>query len=207
MQLKYLLLPYIVFTILVCGCAGLQPAPQDPNNICNIFLEKRKWYTNAYASYREWGTPIPVLMAIMYQESRFNAKAKPPRTTCLFIFPGPRPSSAFGYSQALDETWAKYKQHTGNSGADRDSFADSIDFIGWYCNLSYTRCGIAKNDANNLYLAYHEGQGGFLKKTYQKKTWLKQVALRVQKQAEMYSKQLASCEHKFRKHKCCLWPF
>ena len=192
----------------LCGCLGAQHAPRYPHNICEIFRENRAWYKSAYASYQRWGIPIPVMMAIMYQESKFEAKAKPPRTTCLCIFPGPRPSSAYGYSQALDSTWEKYKRSAGNWGADRDDFGDSIDFVGWYCNMTHAQCRIAKNDAYNLYLAYHEGQRGFLRKTFRKKAWLRRVAKEVASRARIYKKQLASCEREFQKRRgCCLWPF
>ncbi|UCG14117.1 MAG: transglycosylase SLT domain-containing protein [Deltaproteobacteria bacterium] len=196
-----------ILVLLLMGCATTQKRPQRIDNICEIFRENESWYENARESSERWSIPIPVLMAIIYQESKFEAKAKPPRSTCLFIFPGPRPSSAYGYAQALDETWDKYKSATGNSGADRDDFGDSVDFIGWYCRLSYIKCGIARNDAYNLYLAYHEGHGGFNRKTYRKKAWLKQVARSVQKRARTYSSQLASCEGEFQKKGCCLWPF
>jgi len=144
----------------------------------------------------------------MHQESKFEAKTKPPRTTCLCIFPGPRLSTAYGYSQALDETWDKYKRSAGNRGADRDDFSDAVDFIGWYCNISHTKCSIAKDDAYNLYIAYHEGHGGFSRKTYRKKAWLRRVAGKVGSKARIYEKQLASCQREFQKRGCCcLWPF
>ncbi len=196
-----------IFTFLLPACIGPRKAPEHPDNICKIFRENKKWYKSADASYQRWGTPVPVLMAIIHQESRFQAKIKPPRTTCLCIFPGPRPSSAYGYSQALDSTWEKYKRATGNSGADRDDFDDAVDFIGWYSNLSHRKCGIAKNDAYNLYLAYHEGHGGFLRKTYRKKSWLLKVAGKVKRRSQSYQNQLASCEREFRRRGCCLWPF
>ncbi len=205
--------PFVVWvlcivTIYVSGCIGAQHVHRYQDNICEIFREKRAWYRSAHASYRRWGIPIPVMMAIIHQESRFEAKAKPPRTTCLCIFPGPRPSTAYGYSQALDETWEKYKRSTGNRGADRDDFGDAVDFIGWYCSVSHTRCRIARNDAYNLYIAYHEGHGGFLRKTYQKKEGLRRVASRVGSRTRMYEKQLASCEREFQERGgCCLWPF
>lgn len=196
-----------ILTSCLCGCIGAQRAPEHPDDICEIFRENRDWYKDASASRERWGVPIPVMMAIMYQESRYEAKVKPPRTTCLFIFPGPRPSSAYGYSQALDKTWEKYKRSAGKGGADRDDFGDAIDFIGWYCNLSHVKCRIAKSDAYSLYLAYHEGQGGYLRKTYKKKKWLKGVADKVADKARTYGRQLASCEREFKKRKCCLWPF
>lgn len=196
-----------VSLLFLSGCFGPPKPPDRPDNICEIFRENEDWYKDAYASYRRWGIPIAVMMAIMHQESRFNAKIKPPRTTCLCIFPGPRPSSAYGYSQALDTTWDKYKKETGNWGADRDEFDDAIDFIGWYCNTSHHRCGIAKNDAYNLYLAYHEGHGGYLRKTYSNKAWLLRTATKVSQRAQTYQGQLASCESEFRPKGCCLWPF
>lgn len=189
------------------GCFGPPKPPDRPDNVCEIFREHEDWYDDAHDSYRRWGIPIPVLMAIMHQESRFHGDIKPPRTTCLWVFPGPRPSSAYGYSQALDPTWESYKRATGRSGADRDDFGDAIDFIGWYCNLSHTRCGIPKNDAYRLYLAYHEGQGGYSRGTYRNKGWLLNVAAKVKKRSDIYHGQLAACEREFLRKGCCLWPF
>jgi hypothetical protein len=178
------------------------------DNLCEIFRGNRDWYKDAARARDRWGVPIPVLMAIMHQESRFDAEAKPPRTTCLFIIPGPRPSSAYGYAQALDETWDVYREATGNSGADRNDFGDAVDFVGWYCATSRARCGIDKGDVFNLYLAYHEGWGGYSRKTHGSKQWLLAVAGKVLSRKKMYENQLASCESEFvRKGGCCLWPF
>lgn len=203
---------YIVITCLLLiifyGCATTQRHPEYIYNICEIFRENPKWYMSAHKSYKRWGIPIPVMMAIIHQESRFEADARPPRGSCLWIFPGPRPSSAHGYTQASNETWKEYCKSTGNTGADRDDFKDSVDFVGWYCHLSYIRCGISKKDAYNLYLAYHEGHGGFNRKSYRKKAWLLQVARKVQSKSKTYQGQLASCEREFQKKGCCfLWPF
>lgn len=193
---------------LAAGCAHRQASPKNMDNICQIFRQHRDWYKSAYESSERWSVSIPVLMAIMHQESKFKAEAKPPRTTCLFFFPGPRPSSAYGYAQAVDETWEKYRSSTGKWGADRDNFADAIDFVGWYCNLSYSVCGIAPNDSYNLYLAYHEGHNGFNRRTYRDKKWLEPVAWKVKSRADRYASQLASCEGEFeRPRPCCLWPF
>lgn len=196
-----------LFMSSLIACAA-PPPPKNPDNLCRIFRENRDWYDAADDARDRWGVPIPVMMAIMHQESRFVSDAKPPRTTCLFIFPGPRPSTAYGYSQALDSTWEKYKAASGNWGADRDDFGDAIDFIGWYCNLSHVRCGIPLNDAYGQYLAYHEGQGGFSRRTYRKKQWLINVAANVRSRSNRYAQQLAGCESEFRAGRgCCLWPF
>jgi hypothetical protein len=193
--------------LLFDGCATT-PQPRYVSNVCEIFRENPKWYRSAHRSHGKWGVPIPVLMAIIHQESRFRADARPPRRSCLWIFPGPRPSSAYGYTQASNETWEEYRKSTGNRGADRDNFADAVDFIGWYCHVSYIRCRISKADAYHLYLAYHEGHGGFNRKTYRKKAWLLRVARKVEKTAKSYGTQLASCERQFQRRGCCfLWPF
>ncbi len=182
----------IVLLLGVTGCTTSPPS--DVNNICSIFREKDDWYGDAVDAKEEWGSPIPVMMAIMYQESRFVAKARPPRKKILGFIPGPRPSDAYGYSQAKKSTWKGYKRSAGNYGADRDDFADAIDFIGWYNHQSYKRNRINKADTYRLYLAYHEGHGGYSRTSYKKKGWLMDVARKVERQANTYSGQLKSCE-------------
>jgi hypothetical protein len=182
----------IVIVLLMSGCATSPPS--DVNNICSIFREKDGWYDDADDARDRWDSPIPVMMAIMHQESRFKSQAKPPRKKILWVIPGPRPSSSYGYTQALAETWDVYKRDAGNYGADRDDFGDSIDFIGWYNHQSFRRSGIKKSDAYHLYLAYHEGQGGFNKRSFKKKRWLKDVSKKVSRQSARYTKQLQGCE-------------
>ncbi|MCV6625470.1 MAG: hypothetical protein OIF38_05205, partial [Cellvibrionaceae bacterium] len=142
----------------------------------------------------KWGSPISVMMAIIKQESAFYSDARPPRRKILWVIPGPRKSSAYGYPQAKDGTWDWYKKSTGRWGPDRDDFGDAIDFVGWYNQQSAKRNGIKKTDAYNLYLAYHEGHGGFSRGSYKKKGWLKKVARKVSKQAASYRSQLKGCE-------------
>ncbi len=172
--------------------------PQNKENICQLFREKSDWYESAAATYRKWGVPVHVQMAIMFQESSFVADAQPPREWYLGFIPGSRPSTAYGYAQALDETWDHYLSHTGSSGADRDDFADASDFIGWYCNLSFLKLGLSKWNANDLYLAYHEGHGGYQRRTYLSKDWLVRTAKRVAVRAGNYYAQLNQCEQEFR---------
>jgi hypothetical protein len=43
-------------------------------------------------------------------------------------------------------------------------------------------------------LAYHEGHGGWKRKTYNKKKWLIGVARKVEANAKLYSEQLKRCE-------------
>lgn len=169
------------------------PPPANINNICHIFEQYPRWYNDAKDVERRWRVPISVQMAIIHQESKFNATAKPPHTKLLWIIPWSRPSSAYGYSQVLDGTWALYKQSNGGLFSSRDKFADAVDFIGWYANQATIRAHISRNDAFSLYLAYHEGVTGYMRKTYLQKSWLVPVAHKVERQARIYQVQLANC--------------
>lgn len=168
--------------------------PTDIHNICEIFDQKGRWYKYAKKSTKKWGTPIHVQMAILQQESSFHYDAKPGRKKLLGFIPWKRKSSAYGYAQVLNETWKQYAKETHNWGADRDSFKDSIDFVGWYTFNTQKQTKVSKWDAYNQYLAYHEGRGGFLKKTYKNKPWLIKVAQKVDRNAKTYAAQLKNCK-------------
>lgn len=185
------LITVICIVALMAGCASAPP--NDPQNVCAIFAERPDWYPAARSAARRWGTPIPTLLAFIRSESGFRSDAEPPRTRILWIIPGPRPSDAYGYAQALDSTWDHYRDATGHSGADRDDFADAVDFIGWYNELSYRDNGISKSDPYHQYLAYHEGQGGYARGSWRDKPWLKAAARRVAALAERYRGQLPRC--------------
>jgi len=189
----------ILAAVMLFGCATSPPKNLD--NICSIFEEKPDWYLEAKDSYRKWKIPIPVMMAIVHQESRFQSDAVPPRTKLLGFIPWTRPSTSYGYAQALEETWEVYIRNTGNRGADRDDFGDVMDFIGWYCDRSHRKCYISRKDAYNLYLAYHEGQNGFNGRTYKNKSWLLGVARKVKNRTSLYSAQLSSCHRKLDERK------
>lgn len=192
-----------VALLMMAGCTAVPPKYTD--NVCHIFDEKDGWYDDARKASERWGSPIPVIMAFMHQESRFVAKAKPPRTRILWIFPGPRPSSAYGYSQAKDETWEWYQASSGNGWSSRASFDDAADFIAWYNAQSSRSAGIDRKDAFRLYLAYHEGIGGFKRGTYKRKPWLTGVARKVAARSTRYSTQLAGCEERL--NSSWWWPF
>ena len=174
--------------------------PENPDNICLIFKEKRSWYKAVIKSEKRWKIPPYVLMSFVHQESSFQADAKPDREKILGFIPWFRPSSAVGYSQALTKTWEDYKDETGNTRASRKDFADSADFIGWYASKGYYQ-GFERTDARSLYLAYHEGYTGFEKKTYRKKQWLIKVADRVQARSTKYQKQYWGCEKDLKRKK------
>ncbi len=192
--------------LLLSACSS-SPPPANVENACRIFASNPDWYKATKATQKKWGVPINVQLAIIYQESRFKQHARPGRVTALGI-PLWRKSSAYGYAQVKDGTWKWYMDKTGRSFASRDDFDDAVDFIGWYTNVSKRTLGISKWDARNQYLAYHEGHGGFKRKTYNKKAWLVKVAAKVQRKATQYASQLKGCEGRFSSGGgWSLWPF
>ena len=182
----------LVFLVLLISCSN--SLPENIENSCAIFEEKSGWYDDSKKSYEKWGVPIHVQLAIIHQESRFRYDAKTEMDYFLWIMPVGRKSSAYGFAQVKDDTWKWYMEKTGSYGADRDDYDDAVDFIGWYGKQTYDSLKISKWDAYNQYLAYHEGHRGYRQKTFSKKTWLTNVARKVEKQAKKYHAQLLSCE-------------
>ena len=182
----------LLSSLVLAGCVSRPPS--DLNNVCNIFRQYPKWYAASLDVQRRWRVPVAVQMAIIHQESKFDGRAKPPRTKLLWVIPWKRPSTAYGYSQALNGTWALYKRTNGGPLSSRNSFSDGVDFIGWYANQAYKQAGIPRTDAYALYLAYHEGIGGYQRKTYLKKSWLMPVAHKVNARAHVYQAQLNACQ-------------
>ena len=188
----------VLSSVLLVSCAK-QP-PSNIENVCHIFKEYPQWYRDAKDVEWRWKVPVPVQMAIVHQESKFRAGARPPRGKLLWIIPWKRPSTAYGYAQALNGTWKEYKRDNGGLLSSRDTFGDGVDFIGWYANGAYKKAGVPRSDAYSLYLAYHEGVGGYQRKTYLQKPWLVRVAQKVKAKSQLYARQLNSCQHSLRSH-------
>ena len=182
------------FSLLVAAlssCASGPPA--DPNNICRVLADERGWKKDARKAYKRWGLPPHIGFAFIHRESTFDAKAKPARKKLLGVVPMARPSSAFGYAQAIDETWSDYKKSTGRRFAQRDNMGDALDFIGWYNDTSHRRLGLSKGDAYSLYLAYYSGHGGYARGTWKKSSAVKGYAKKAARQAAIYKRQLRKC--------------
>ncbi|WP_156413704.1 hypothetical protein [Lacimicrobium alkaliphilum] len=193
MLLKKILPGFFVAIFALSGCAS--SPPKDSSNICEIFFEKRDWYDAATDMNEKWGVPIHVPMAMMYQESSFQHDALPPRDYILFgLIPWGRVSSAYGYSQAKTITWKDYVRETGNSWSSRTNFDDAMDFMGWFISKSHQINGVSKWDAYAQYLNYHEGWGGYQRKSYNRKPWLKKVAGTVKERSYRYATQLKTCK-------------
>ena len=185
---------FALITILLVSCSVFKPSvPVNQNSACSILKEHRSWKRLLIRSKRKWGIPVEVQMAVIWKESSFRSRAKPPRNKVLWVIPGKRPTSAKGYAQAVDGTWDLYKRKAGGRFARRTSFKHSADFIGWYLNDAHEKLNIQKSDAYNLYLAYHEGINGYAQKNYKSKSGLLKSAKQVENKASTFKKQLKKC--------------
>ncbi|MBW4706549.1 lytic transglycosylase [Roseobacter sp. YSTF-M11] len=184
----------MILVLLVASCGGGQgSAPRHLDDACKI-VQQRPEYIKAFRNTEQkWGVPVHVQMATIHQESKFISNARTPHRYALGVIPMGRQSSAYGYAQALDGTWEDYQRDTGRRFARRDRIRDASDFMGWYMNTSQQRNGIPLWDARNQYLAYHEGHTGYARGSYNRKSWLLQVANKVDARADVYQTQLATC--------------
>ena len=186
---------FFLSLFLITACASSGP-PVSTSDVCKIFKEKRSWYKAAKKNEDRWDIPVSVTMAIIKQESSFIASAKPGRTKLLGFIPWKRESSAKGYAQAIDGTWELYLKDRGSWFKSRNDFDDAVDFTGWYNSKSIKQLKIEKHNARALYLAYHEGRGGYKRGSHRTKPWLLVVADKVQRQSDRYNLQYQKCKKK-----------
>lgn len=184
------ILPLAFLLLLSAGCG----APRmDIDDLCSIYRAHPQWEEGMAGVVERWGIPQEVIMAVIRHESSFQGEARAPRRHYLGFIPGERLSSAYGYAQALDRTWAEYQERTGNSGAERDEFMDAADFVGWYLNRTHRSLQLSRTDGYHLYLAYHEGHRGFLSEAYKRHPRLMEVATRVRETQQRYRQQIRQC--------------
>ncbi len=184
---------WLALAVLVASCGGRFSEPRNLDDACALIKERPSYFSAMSRTERKWQVPVAVQMAIIHQESKFVGNARTPQRFALGIIPLGRQSSAYGFAQALDGTWAEYQAASFGFGKSRDDIDDATDFIGWYVDGSEKALGIAKNDTRNQYLAYHEGRAGYARGSYRAKGWLMQVATKVETRAQMYQAQLISC--------------
>jgi len=182
---------YFIIFFLIASCSSV---PRYTSDACKIFGERYLWYKHAKKSSNKYGAPIHIILAFINKESGFNRWAKPKRTKLFKVIPYKRPSSSFGYSQAVKGTWEQYKNETNNPLALRARFKDSAMFIGWYINKTNKVNKIPLNDSYRQYLNYYLGWGNYAKEIY--KTDKKAIifAKSVEKQSKIYKFQLRECK-------------
>ena len=189
-----LLVYFLLFLLSACSSV-----PKNTADGCSIFSERYFWYKHVKKTEKKWGTPIHLQLAFIKMESDFDWLAKPERLKLFKIIPYKRPSSSFGYSQAVKGTWEQYKRENNRPLATRARFKDSVDFIGWYTNKTKSILKISLNDSFKQYIAYHEGWGNY--KNYKKNKKVIELAKKVEKQSNIYKKQLSICRSSLNKNK------
>lgn len=180
-RVMFLLLPLLMMTVLK-GIPNAQArARSSKPNVCRVFAKHPEWYAATSQAESKWGIPVSVQMAIMWTESRFKPTAKN------------RHSSAYGFAQAINKTWRAYQRSVGTK-ATRTNFKAATDFIGWYSHQLHRSLGIAKDNAYAVYMAYHEGAGGYKKARHQKNSMIAKLSKRVARDATHYKAQLSTCD-------------
>ena len=187
---------YILLFLFTISCSSI---PKNTADGCSIFSERYLWYKHYKKVEKKWGTPVYIQLAFIKMESDFDWLAKPKRQKIFKVIPYKRPSSSFGYSQAVKGTWKQYKDETNKPLATRTRYKDSVDFIGWYTNKTYKILKISKKDAFKQYIAYHEGWGNY--KNYKKNQKVIQLAKKVKRFSDRYERQLKNCKNKLNKKK------
>ena len=120
---------YFVVLFFLVSCSSV---PKYPHNACKIFSEKYSYLKYSREASKKWNVPISSILAVINKESGFRRFAKPKRTKLFKIIPYRRPSSSFGFSQAINKTWDLYKKENNKPLALRISLKHSSDFIGWF---------------------------------------------------------------------------
>lgn len=183
---------FVLSLFFITACNSILHTPRiKANNICNVLDQHRSWNQSLENVEKNWGVEKNLVLAFIHQESRFQSNARPGKDAHIA---NNTPSNAYGFAQVKKETWEWYQFKVQNHHGVRDNFHDAIDFIGWYINVSTKRLNISKRDVLRQYLAYHEGHGGFERKTFIKKPWLIAVAKKVSRKAQTYKKQLRNCD-------------
>ena len=200
-KIKIKLLYFVVFSLL----ASCNSIPKNTENACSIFSQRYLWYKSVKKSSEKYGAPVHIILAFVNKESGFDRRARPPRTRIFKIIPYKRPSSSFGYSQAVKKTWELYKTETNSPLALRTRWRDSVFFISWYISKTNKINKIPLNDAYRQYLNYYLGWGNYAKKVY--KTDKKAIifAKSVQKQSKIYKSQLRECQKSLNRKKYIIY--
>lgn len=193
-RFNFMQIAAIAIPLALSACAS---PPKHINDVCAVFDQRNGWFEDwqsaARRAERKHGIPVPILMATLRKESGFKSNARPPRAKLLGFIPWKRPSSAYGYSQALDGTWSQYQRETGRFAARRANFADAVDFVGWYHAKTAANHGVARNDTFNLYLAYYAGWTGYKRGDWRDDAGLQRYARETDEMARKYAAQLQRC--------------
>lgn len=185
MKLGFRYFVVTLFCLLLLSCS--ETTNIDTNaGVCEILKQHPNWRKSLKQTQAKYKLEPAFVMALIYQESRFDANAKN------------KYSSAYGYAQVIDSTWKHFQQQI-KSNAKRNNFDDSVKFIGWYMAQLSKILNIKMTDYSNLYMAYMLGATGFKRykagtlKNHVKIAQDKKIALKVKDYTNLYKSQLRKC--------------
>ena len=200
-MLKKILNKNLIWCAIFFFVASCSSIPKYPQNACKIFGENYLWYKAIKKSSEKYDAPVHIILAFVNKESGFNRWAKPKRTKLFKVIPYKRPSSSYGYSQAVKKTWELYKTETDSPLALRTHFKDSVMFIGWYINKTNKINKIPTDDAYRQYLNYYLGWGAYAKKVYKTDNNAILFAKNVEKKSKIYKNQLKECQKQLNRNR------
>lgn len=179
----------LIGMLCLSGCyREYKPSDYD-HNICQV-VQGQGWSKALHRAANDHQISPGLVLSVIYHESSFKHDARPKPYKILGLIPWRR-SSSYGYGQIKDETWEWYKSHNPGWFQSRTHFSDTVDFIGWYYKIFKRKS--ENHDAHNFYLAYHEGLGGYQRKTYEGNDWLLNKANMVSERAKYYDEVLLDC--------------
>ena len=124
-------------------------------DVCGLLGRHAGWSEDLKAAQEKWRVSPGNILAVIDQESRFNAAARGAGAG------GGNPSRNFGFAQANLTTWNWFLRDTGKPSGDRTDFALSADFVGWHFATMERRIGASRDNTTAQYLAYKMGEGGY----------------------------------------------
>ena len=190
-KISFMAFAAMLFSLDAAAQAGAQPWRGD-ENICAILAQDKSWPADTLRASRRWQVQPWLPLAVIYHESRFEAQARPPMKHINGIWQ--RPSSAYGFAQAIDSTWNEYNAKVSSKVIlMRDEYQDAVDFASYYLRHIMDSLDVSPTRVDLLYLAYHEGISGYTNKSYSSKKWLIKTSGRVAATAALFHRQWLSC--------------
>jgi hypothetical protein len=173
-----------VLVALMALIAGPTTALAQTADACGLLARNSGWSDSLKAAQANWRVTPGTVLAILDQESRFNASARGVGAA------GANPVRNFGYAQANLGTWNWYLRETGKASGSRTDFGLSADFVGWHFATMERRIGAPRSDVVSHYLAYKMGEGGYKRGA---PASARAIANRIASRARGFDGQLAGC--------------
>jgi hypothetical protein len=170
---------YLAALLLVPSAVHAQIA-----DACALLSRNPGWAESLKAAQATWRVSPGTMLAVLDQESRFNANARGAGAA------GPNPARNFGYAQANIRTWNWFLRDTGKSSGSRTDFGLSADFVGWHFATMERRIGADRANTVSHYLAYKMGEGGYRRGA---SASARAIATRIGARARGFDVQLAGC--------------